>query len=230
MKLRQILILGIAFAVIATGIVANGMPQAKQEEKDPILKMSQVPQKVQQTVKIYASEAEVKKITMGDVDGTNAYEFEIEKAGRKSEVAITPDGKVLSSEEMIPLAEVPDAARQAINAKAAGGKVVSTEKVFESGKTAFEAVIEKDGKQSIFSVAADGKTVGSEEDVQLSDVPEAARKTINAKAAGGKIVSVKKVLEEGKTLFAAVIEKSGKQTEITVAPDGKVIDSEEIKH
>lgn len=230
MKLRQILILSIAVAVIATGIAVAAMPQAKQEEKDPILKLSQVPQKVQQTIKTYASEAEIKQITMGDVDGTKAYEVEIEKGGRKSEVAITPDGKVLSTEEIIPLEEVPAAARQAINAKAAGGKVVSTEKVVENGKTAFEAVIEKGGKQSMFSVAADGKIVGSEEAIPLSEVPEGARKTINAKAAGGKIISVKKILEEGKTLFAAVIEKGGKQTEITVAPDGKLVDSEEIKH
>jgi uncharacterized protein YxeA len=230
MKLRQIMLLNIAVAVLATGITAFSMPQAKQEENEPLLKMSQVPQKVQQTIKTYASEAEIKKITMGDVDGTKAYEFEIEKGGRKSEVAITPDGKVLSTEEMIPFEEVPNAARQAINAKAAGGKVVSTEKVVEKGKAAFEAVIEKGGKQSMISVTADGTTVGSEEDILLSEVPEAARKTINAKASGGKIVSVKKVLEEGKTLFAAVIEKGGKQTEITVAPDGKLIDSEEIKH
>ena len=230
MKLRLIILLGIVVAALAISLAAYGMPQTKQEEKDPILKISQVPQKVQQTIKTYASEAEVKQITMGDVDGTKAYEVEIEKGGRKSEVAITPDGKVLSTEEIIPFAEVPEAARQAINAKAAGGKVVSTEKVFENGKTAFEATIEIGGKQSMFAVDAAGKAVGSEEEVKLSDVPEAVRKTINSKAAGGKVVSVKKVLEEGKTLFAAVIEKGGKQTEISVAPDGKLVDSEEIKH
>jgi uncharacterized protein YxeA len=226
MKLRQIMLLSMSILVIA----AYGLPQEKQEEKDQILKMSQVPARVQQTIKTYASAAEIKQITMGDVDGTKAYEFQIEKGGRKSEVAITPDGKVLTTEEEIPLTEIPDVARRSINAKAAGSKIVSTEKVFENGKMVFEAVIEKGGKQSMIAFSLDGKVVGSEEEIPLTEVPEAARKTINAKAAGGKIISIKKVLEEGKTVFAAVIEKGGKQVEITVAPDGKLVDSEDIKH
>jgi uncharacterized protein YxeA len=226
MRLRQIILLGMAVFAIA----AYGLPQEKQEEKDQILKMAQVPAKVQQTIKTYASAAEIKQITMGDVDGKKAYEFLIEKASRKSEVSITPDGKVLTTEEEIPLSEIPDAARQSINARAAGSKIVSTEKVFENGKTAFEAVIERGGKQSTIAVSPDGKVVGSEEEIALTEVPEAARKTINAKAAGGKILFVKKVLEDGKTVFTAVIEKGGKQLEITVAPDGKLVDSEDIKH
>jgi uncharacterized protein YxeA len=229
MKMMRI-VLSVAFLTIVMGFAARTWSQAKQEENDQVLKMSQVPAKVQQAIKTYATETEIKKITKGDVDGTAAYEFEIEKGGRKSEVAITPAGKVLTTEEEIPVSEVPEAARKVISAQAAGGKIISTEKVFEDGKTAFDAVIEKGGKQSEISVAPDGKIVGSEDDIPLSEVPEAARKTINAKAAGGKITSIKKVLEDGKTVFAAVIEKGGKQTEITVGPDGKLIDSEVIKH
>jgi uncharacterized protein YxeA len=230
-------ILGATAFVIAIGCAAYALPQGqgkqpqgKQEEQDQILKMTQVPQKVQQAIKAYASAAEIKQITRGDVDGTIAYEFQIEKGGRKSEVSITPDGKLLTSEEEVPLAEIPDAARALINAQAAGGRVVSTEKVVEHGKTAFEAVIEKGGKQAEISVSPDGKIVGSSEDVPLSDIPAAAQKVIVARAAGGKIVSTKKVLEDGKTVFAAVIEKAGKQQEITVTPEGKIVDTETIKH
>lgn len=64
----------------------------------------------------------------------------------------------------------------------------------------------------------------------MSDIPAAALKVINARAAGGKIVSTKKVAEDGKTEFAVVIEKAGKQQEITVTPEGKVGDTESIKH
>jgi uncharacterized protein YxeA len=228
MNFRQILI-SMAVLLIAGGGAAQAWSQAKPEEKDPVLKMSQVPPKVQQTVKTYASAAEIIKITKGDVDGTLAYEFEIEKGGRKSEVSITPDGKVLTTEEEIPIAEIPEAARKTIESHAAGGKVISTEKVFENGKTAFGAVIEKGGKQSEISVTPEGKIAGSEEEILLSEVPEAARKSINAKVAGGKVVSTKKVLEDGKTVFAVVYEKAGKQVEITVAPDGKIVDTEVIK-
>jgi uncharacterized protein YxeA len=229
MKWRQSILITVV-SVVAVGCAIQALAQGKPEERDQILKMSQVPQKVQQAIKAYASAAEIKQITKGDVDGTIAYEFQIEKGGRKSEVSITPDGTFLTSEEDIPLSEIPDAARKLVSAQAAGGRVVSTEKVVEHGTTAFEAVIEKGGKQTEISVTPDGKIVGSQEDVALADIPDAARKTINARAAGGKIVSTKKVLEDGKTVFAAIIEKGGKQQEIIVTPDGKIVDTETIKH
>lgn len=224
MKVRLTLIL---VAIVAWS--SHAWSQAKTEEKDPVLKLSQVPQKVQQAIQAYATPVEIKEITKGDVDGKTAYEFAIEKNGRKSEVAIAPDGKVLTEEAEVTLQEVPEAARKAMDARATGGKIISTEKAVEGGATTYAAVVEKNGKQSEFTFAPDGKLVGSEEDISPAEVPEAARKTISAKAAGGKIVSTRKVLEDGKTVYAVVIEKGGRQTEITVAADGKVVDSEEIK-
>lgn len=224
MKVRLALML---LAIVACSSYA--WSQAKTEEKDPVLKLSQVPQKVQQAIQAYATPAEIKQITKGNVDGKTAYEFAIEKNGRKSEVAITPDGKLLTTEEEMTLQEVPEAARKAMYARAAGGKIVSVEKALEGGATTYGAVIEKNGKQSEFTFAADGKLVGSAEEIPLADVPEAARKTISSKAAGGKIISTKKVIEDGKTVYAVIIEKGGKQTEISVAPAGKIVDSEEIK-
>jgi uncharacterized protein YxeA len=218
MKTRLIILLAATLA-----FTLSAWAQAKPEEKDPVLKMSQVPQKVQQAIQQYAAAAEIKQITKGDVDGKAAYEFAIEKNGRKSEVAITPDGKVLTTEEQVTLQDIPEGARKAINAQAGGGKVVSTERVFENGKTAYGAVIEKNNKQSEYSFAADGKIASSEEDISLPDIPEAARKVISAKSAGGKVISTKKVFEDGQTVFAAIIEKGGKQTEISVAPNGKIV-------
>lgn len=43
-------------------------------------------------------------------------------------------------------------------------------------------------------------------------------------------MSTKKVLEDGKTVYAAVIEKAGKQQEIPVTPEGKIVDTETVKH
>jgi uncharacterized membrane protein YkoI len=116
---------------------------------------------VKETIKAYATEAEIKKVEKGDVDGKIAYEFVITKSGKDSEVTIYPDGKLLGTEEIVPLSEVPDAARKTINDQAAGGKIVSTEKVVEHGKTVYEAVIEKGGKKVEVSVVPDGKLVGT---------------------------------------------------------------------
>ena len=96
------------------------------------------------------------------MDGKIAYEFEITKNGKDSGVTIYPDGQLLGTEEIVSLAEVPDAARNTINAQAAGAKLVSTEKVVEHGKTVYEAIIEKGGKKTEVIVAPDGKVVGTE--------------------------------------------------------------------
>jgi hypothetical protein len=159
MKLQKIISSLAAVAFIA-GFTA---PAAAAEEKDETVTLSQVPAKVQKAIVKYASETEIKKIEKGDVDGKKAYEFEIEKGGKKSEVTLLPNGKLLSTEEVVALADIPEVARKTINDQAAGGKIVSTEKVFEKGKTVYEAVIEKGSKQVEVTVATNGKVVGTEE-------------------------------------------------------------------
>jgi uncharacterized membrane protein YkoI len=148
--------------MIAFGLI-SGLTTWAAEEKDETVTMSQVPAKVQKTIKQHASETEIKKIEKGDVDGQTAYEFEIEKAGKKSEVTILPNGKLLNTEEEVTLAEIPEAAQKALNDASVGGKIVSTEKLVEKGKTVYEAIIEKGGKQVEISVAPDGKVVGKED-------------------------------------------------------------------
>ena len=164
----------LALAALAA-TVTLAAPAFAAEEKDEVLTMKQVPEKVQKAITNYASEAEIKKIEKGDVDGKIAYEFEIEKDGKKSEVTLLPSGKLLSTEEEVALADIPEPARKTINAQAEGGKVLSTEKVFEKGKTAYEAVIEKGGKKTEITVAPGGKLVATEavEDPKAKEADEA---------------------------------------------------------
>jgi hypothetical protein len=159
MKLHKTIISLTAVACMARYTV----PCLAGEEKDETVTMSQVPPKVQKTIAGYASESEIRKIEKGDVDGKMAYEFEIEKGGKKSEITILPNGKLLSTEEDVALSEIPDPARKTINDRAAAGKVISTEKVFEKGKTDYEAVIEKDGKKTEITVAPNGELKNTEE-------------------------------------------------------------------
>ncbi len=158
MKLKRIIAsLGVIALVAGCATERGG-----GKEADETITMAQVPPAVRETIKGYASEAEIKKIEKGDVDGRIAYEFEITKNGKDSEVTIYPDGKLLGTEEMVSLPEVPDAARNTINAQAAGGKLVSTEKVVEHGRTVYEAIIEKGGKKVEFVISPEGKVVATE--------------------------------------------------------------------
>ena len=101
-------------------------------------------------------------------------------------------------------------------------EAVSTEK---HGKvTVYEAVLTAPGKPNHeVAVTADGKVKGEEETVELSTVPEAARKAIEAGAKGMKIQRVMKIQEDGMVTYeAAYVNAKGKVTEVAYLADGKV--------
>lgn len=132
------------------------------DEKEVKITLNQVPAAVQQAVKAYASESEIKGIEDSDVDGTKVIEFDITKKGKSSEVAFRKDGRLFSTEEEIRMADLPDAVRNGITKKGAGGRVGTPEKVVQEGKTSYEVVIEKRGKKTEYTFSPEGKVIGRE--------------------------------------------------------------------
>jgi uncharacterized membrane protein YkoI len=70
-------------------------------------------------------------------------------------------------------------------------------------------------------------TVSAEEEneqtVKMSDLPPAAQTTIKDKAGSNEIVKIEKKTEEGKTVYEAVVNKSGKEWSIEVDANGKFL-------
>jgi hypothetical protein len=69
-------------------------------------------------------------------------------------------------EETIKLTDAPAAVQKTVNEKAAGAKIVRMEKEQEHGKTVYEAVISKDGKETGIEVAADGTYLSAHDEAQ----------------------------------------------------------------
>lgn len=63
--------------------------------------------------------------------------------------------------------------------------------------------------------------------VTLSEVPAAVAATIKAQAGSGTIEEIEMETEDGKVEYSAEIEKDGREFEITVAPDGTLLEVEE---
>ena len=159
MKLNKI-ILNTAVAALAAGFVSQSFAA---DEKEVKITLDKVPAAVQQAVKAYASETEIKGIEDSDVDGTKVIEFDIEKNGQASEIAFRPDGRLFSTEGEVPFAELPAAVQQTITKKSADAKAGAPEKVVQEGKTTYEVVIEKNGKKIEYTISPEGKIVGKEE-------------------------------------------------------------------
>jgi uncharacterized membrane protein YkoI len=136
--------------------------QSEAAEADEKIAMGEVPPAVQQAVKTYATESEIKAIEKGDVDGTKVIEFDLEKNGKKSEIAFRKNGKLFSCEEEVALADVPEAVRRTINEEGAGGTIGTPEKVVREGKTSYEVLIEKAGKKTEFKISSAGNVTGRE--------------------------------------------------------------------
>ena len=82
------------------------------------------------------------------------------------------------------------------------------------GLTAFTTVGRAEDKE---------KEEGNEVKVKFDDCPAAVKATFTAEAKGGKIETVDKETDDGKTIYEADVTIDGKNHEIKVAEDGKLI-------
>jgi hypothetical protein len=131
-------------------------------------------------------------------------------------------------EVKITMAQVPAAVQAAVKAYAAGAEIKGIEDSDVDGTKVIEFDLEKDGKASEVAFRPDGKLFSTEEEVALTDLPEAVQQTIAKKSENAKAGKPEKIVQEGKTSYEIVIEKKGKKVEYTLSPEGKVTNKEEV--
>lgn len=123
-------------------LAALALPQfVFAEESEKPIKFDQLPAPAAKAIKAAADGAKLKTLSKEKDDHADAYEAGWLVKGRKHEVTVAADGKVLAVEETIALEEAPKAARESIAKEAGGGKVTGVELVKEKGKTLYEALI-----------------------------------------------------------------------------------------
>ena len=150
-------------------------------------------------------------------------------------------GKAEAKEEA--KVELPPAAAEAIKAAFPKAKIEEVKVEQEEGVTLYEVELEQDDVEMEVEVAPDGTLVEIETEIAQKDVPEAALQAIQAADADAKIDEVQKIeiraeikkaegdqpaqlvkLDKAKIVYEAELKKDGKEGEITVAADGKVVE------
>ena len=63
----------------------------------------------------------------------------------------------------------------------------------------------------------------NEQQVKMSDLPAAVQTTLKDKAGSNEIIKLEKKTEDGKTVYEAVVNKSGKEWAIEVDQNGKFL-------
>lgn len=85
------------------------------------------------------------------------------------------------------------------------------------------------GLVGLFAVSIIG-FANAEKEVSLSQVPPAVKAAIEKLAAGGTIEEIVQEMEEGQTIYEAVIVQNGKKTEYELSSAGELIDEEESEN
>jgi biopolymer transport protein ExbD len=178
---------------------------------------------------------EIDKVTAAD--GAVTYEADVKIDGKKFEIQIDPDGKVLKREaeakekdekgekgekdKKLTLDKVPAAVKAAILAQSNGAEIKGIEKEKEDGKIVYSADLIKDKAKSEITVSEDGKFLASATKIALSDAPDAVKATVEQKVEIEKVV-----LADGTVAYEAIVKIDGKKSEIRIDSAGKILKQE----
>jgi hypothetical protein len=125
-----------------TLVAALALPQIlSAKEKEEAVKLDRIPAAAARAIKTASGGAKLTGLSKEMEDGAVAYEAGWLVKGRKKEVTVAADGKVLAVEQTIALDEAPKAVRESIAKETGDGHVTGVERVEEKGKTTYEALI-----------------------------------------------------------------------------------------
>ena len=189
--------------------------------------------------------------TMQDDDGVTLFAVEMKVGEKYVEVLASPDGVVVEVSIEISSADVPEAALAAIRKVAEGAQITEFDIVGDhaevrdgkfarllAARTAYWAEFEKGGMGGEVTVAPDGTIVETATEIEAKDVPEAALAAIRKAAEGARITEIDREethaepkggtfakLDNVRTAYWAEFVKGELTGEITVAPDGTVVET-----
>ncbi|HUX01663.1 MAG: PepSY-like domain-containing protein [Phycisphaerae bacterium] len=140
--------------------------------------------------------------------------------------------------------ELPAAVADALKAAFPEAKIEGVELEKECGLTIYEVELVQEGEPKMeVEVAPEGRIIKIETEIAQKDVPEAALQAIQAADPDAKCEEVQKIricikiekaeadkpaqlvqLDKAEIVYEAELKKDGKEGEITVAADGKIIE------
>lgn len=127
---------------------------------------------------------------------------------------------------------LPDAVKAAIDAKYPKA-VIEESKEEKEGLTVYEVEFEQNEQETELTISPDGTIMEKEAEVAMSDLPEAIKAAITKAAEGGEVKEVKEEvtywvvtltkLETPKVTYRAEVIKDGKESDVKIASDGKLL-------
>ncbi len=137
---RTRLIAGIALGLIMT-------VGAQAEEKK--IKQSKLPEAVQKTASENSTGATVTGYTSDKVDGAIVYQMNLTADGRARSVVMDPDGTVVSVEQEVAWADLPETVQKNFTGVQGKGKFEAVSTISKDGQVvAYEGILIKNGERN----------------------------------------------------------------------------------
>ena len=147
--------IGIFRLLFIGGLLAG--PGLRAEKR---LEFNNLPPAVQKTIQDQSKGDQLKGIVQETEKGRAQYEVETIRNGKRRDFSVDIKGALLEVEEETAFDSIPEAAKQAITHKVAGGKLGIVETVTRDGATLYEAdYTSRNGKKHEVLVKPDGTAV-----------------------------------------------------------------------
>jgi uncharacterized membrane protein YkoI len=143
--------------VLILTVALNGCALFSKE-----VKLDDVRPAAQTVIQAQTSGGTIEKITCEKEEGKHFYKVEYKKDGREFELQVDDDGKVLETEEILAMEDLPPAVLETVKAESAGGEIKELALETEGGKTFYEVEFKKDGKEHEIKIAEDGTVLERE--------------------------------------------------------------------
>jgi hypothetical protein len=149
-------------AVFFISICLSVAGPARAEDGEKRVKMKDLPEIVQKTVRDQSKGAVVRGLAKEVENGKTFYEAELKVKGHNKDILIDETGTVVEIEEKTALSTLPAAVKAQILNSAGKGKIKHVEAITKNGApTVYEALVIKAGKKSEIQVASDGTLISN---------------------------------------------------------------------
>jgi uncharacterized membrane protein YkoI len=191
--------------------------EGEKEAKKAEITLDKAPKLVQETV---LKEEKITEITMGD---KKLYSVEWKDNGKDVKILVAADGKIIKKEKELSIADVPAPVKETLTKEAGENKFKEILEITVGDKTVYEAEWSDKGKDVEMVLTSDGKIANVTKQIGIDDVPKAVKETMLKEAGGNTIKDVEVITEGNKTIYEAEWMENGKEIDLKVSPDGKVI-------
>lgn len=185
--------------------------------------LPELPSAVQRTIVRQTGGGTLEEIDKSVDDGETSYDVEMTRNGNTRSFTVDGDGSLL--EEQVFLNELPVSVRQTVTKQAGENALGEIHKFTEDGEIDYDVEMTRNGDTRHFTVGPTGKLV--DEEVSLTELPEALQSAINKQAGGDKVSDINRCFDDGEISYDVDIDRGTGGCTFNFDSDGQLFSTDE---